>query len=217
VVAPAGFGKTTLLAHLAERDERSFATVALDERDNDPVVLLRYVAAALDRVEPVPASVFEALSTPGRSLWSTCIPRVCAALSAMSSPIALVLDDLHFLRDPTCIDAVAALIDHVPERSRIMISSREDPRLPLARLRSQGRVLEIAAGELRLSATSRPSSSSPSGPRAGPRAYIWPRCRCRRVASGKKRSRRSAAMTGSWPTTCGPSSCRGCPPTRYGS
>ena len=114
VVAPAGFGKTTLLAHLAERDQRSFATVALDERDNDPVVLLRYVAAALDRVEPVPASVFEALSTPGRSVWSTCIPRVCAALSAMTSPVVLVLDDLHFVSDPTCIDAVAALIDHVP-------------------------------------------------------------------------------------------------------
>src|SRR4051794_40137278 len=74
VVAPAGFGKTTLLAHLAEQDERPFATVALDERDNDPVVLLRYVAAALDRVEDVSPAVFEALSTPGRSVWSTCIP-----------------------------------------------------------------------------------------------------------------------------------------------
>src|SRR5687768_5499075 len=82
-VAPAGFGKSTLLGHLAERDGRSFAMVALDERDNDPVVLLRYVAAALDRVEPVPAAVFEALSTPGRSVWSTRNPRVCAALSAV--------------------------------------------------------------------------------------------------------------------------------------
>ena len=63
-----------------------------------------------------------------------------------------MLDDLHFVSDPTCIDAVAALIDHVPERSRIVVSSREEPALPLARLRSQGRVLEIAAGELRLSA-----------------------------------------------------------------
>ena len=150
VVAPAGFGKTTLLAHLAERDERSFAMVALDERDNDPVVLLRYVAAALDRIEPVPASAFEALSTPGRSVWSTCIPRVCAALSAMASPVVLVLDDLHLVSDPTCMDAVAALIDHTPGRSRIVVSSREEPALPLALLRSQGRVLEIGAGDLRL-------------------------------------------------------------------
>ena len=151
VVAPAGFGKTTLVAQLAERDERSFATVALDDRDNDPVVLLRYVAAALDRVEPVAASVFEALSTPGRSVWSTCIPRVCGALSAMARPLVLVLDDLHFVSDPTCLDAVAALIDHVPEGSRIVVSSREEPALPLPRLRSQGRVLEIGAGDLRLS------------------------------------------------------------------
>ena len=111
VVAPAGFGKTTLIAQLAERDERSFATVSLDERDNDPVVLLRYVAAALDRVEPIPASVFEALSMPGRSLWSTCIPRVCAALSAVAHPVVLVLDDLHFVSDPTSLDAVAALLN----------------------------------------------------------------------------------------------------------
>src|SRR5512132_877945 len=140
LVAPAGFGKTTLLTHLAERDDRSFATVALDERDNDPVVLLRYVAAALDRVERVAPSVFEALSSPGRSVWSTCIPRVCAALSAVTDPVVLVLDDLHFVSDPTSLDAVAALLNHVPERSQIVVSSREVPTLPLARLRAQGRL-----------------------------------------------------------------------------
>ncbi len=152
VVAPAGFGKTTLLAQLGERDERSFATVSLDERDNDPVVLLRYVAAALDRVEPIPVSVFEALSMPGRSLWSTCIPRVCAALSALSHRVVLVLDDLHFVSDPPCLDAVAALLNAVPERSCIVLSSREEPALPLARLRSQGRLLEVGVEDLRLNA-----------------------------------------------------------------
>jgi LuxR family transcriptional regulator, maltose regulon positive regulatory protein len=152
VVAPAGFGKTTLLAHLAERDGRSFATVDLDERDDDPVVLLRYVAAALDQLEPVPPSVFEALSTPGRSVWSTCIPRVCAALSAMPSRIVLVLDDLQFVRDPTSLDAVAALLDHVPEGSQLVIASREEPALPLARLRAEGRLLEIGVDDLRLTA-----------------------------------------------------------------
>ena len=150
VVAPAGFGKTTLLAHLAERDGRSFAMVALDERDNDPVVMLRYVAAALDRVEPVPASVFEALSTPSRSVWPTCIPEVCAAFSAVTTPVVLVLDDVHLVSDPTCIDVIAALIDHAPERSRIVLSSREEPALPLELLRSQGRFLEIGARDLRL-------------------------------------------------------------------
>ena len=152
VVAPAGFGKTTLLGHLAERDERSFAPVALDERDNDPVVLLRYVAGALDRVTHVPRSVFEALSTPGRSIWSICIPRVCAALSTATDPLVLVLDDLHFVSDSTSLDAVAALLAHVPEGSQIVVASREAPPLPLARLRAQGRVHEIGADELRLNA-----------------------------------------------------------------
>src|SRR4051794_22421609 len=150
VVAPAGFGKTTLLGHLADRDERSFAPVALDERDNDPVVLLRYVAGALDRVTDVPPSVFEALSAPGRSVWSICIPRVCAALSAATEPLLLVLDDLHFVKNATSLDAVAALLAHVPEGSQIVVSSREAPPLPVARLRAQGGVLEIGSDELRL-------------------------------------------------------------------
>jgi LuxR family maltose regulon positive regulatory protein len=71
VVAPAGYGKTTLLSQWAERDPRFFATVSLDERDNDVVVLLRYIVAALDRSERISASVFEALWGPGRSIWST--------------------------------------------------------------------------------------------------------------------------------------------------
>ncbi|MDA0167381.1 LuxR C-terminal-related transcriptional regulator [Solirubrobacter ginsenosidimutans] len=152
VVAPAGFGKTTLLAHLAPREERAFAMVSLDDHDNDPVLLLRYVAAALDRVEPIPVSVFEALSMPGRSLWSTCIPRVCAALSAVAHPVVLALDDLHFVSDPTCLDAVAALLNSVPEGSRIVLASREVPALPLARLRSQRRLLEVDVEDLRLNA-----------------------------------------------------------------
>src|SRR3954447_5363973 len=152
IVAPAGLGKTTLLAHWAEHDERAFGTVSMDERDDDPVVLLRYVAAAMSRIEHVPPAVFEALSTPGQSIWSTCIPRVCAALSARTRPLVLVLDDLHFVNDPTSLDAVAALLDHVPPGSQIVVSTREEPTLGLARLRAQGRVLEIGADDLRLNA-----------------------------------------------------------------
>jgi LuxR family maltose regulon positive regulatory protein len=150
LVAPAGFGKTTLIAHWAEHDPRPFATVSFDERDNDAVVLLRYVAAALNRVERISPSVFEALSGPGRSVWSTCIPRVSAALAALASPVVLVLEDLHFVSDPTCLDAVEALLDHVPEGSQMVVGTREEPELPLARLRAQGRLLAIGPDDLRL-------------------------------------------------------------------
>ena len=67
VVAPAGYGKTTLLAKWAEADPRPFAWVALDGRDDDAVVFLRYIAAAIHRVEPIPPEVFEALSGPAGS------------------------------------------------------------------------------------------------------------------------------------------------------
>ena len=66
VIAPAGYGKTTLLAGWAEADPRPFAWIALDGRDDDGVVLLRYIAAAMHRVEPVPPEVFDALAGPGR-------------------------------------------------------------------------------------------------------------------------------------------------------
>ena len=87
VFAGPGYGKTTLIAQWAEADERPFAWVSLDERDNDPVVLLTYIAAALDRVEPIPSAVFEALSTPGAGTEAVLIPRLAAALSTMTIPV----------------------------------------------------------------------------------------------------------------------------------
>ena len=75
-----GWGKTTLLAQWAASSERPFAWVSVDERDNDPIVLLTYIAAALDRVSPLDPSVFDALATPGVSVEATVVPRLGAAL-----------------------------------------------------------------------------------------------------------------------------------------
>src|SRR5687767_8097593 len=76
VVAQAGYGKTSLLAHWAEADPRPFAWVALDGGDDDALVLLRHIAAAIHRVEPVGRVVFEALSGPGGSTWTSRVPRL---------------------------------------------------------------------------------------------------------------------------------------------
>ena len=76
VVAPAGYGKTTLLARWAEADPRRFAWVALDGRDDDAVVFLRYIAAAIHRVEPLPPAVFDALSGPGGTARATRVAHV---------------------------------------------------------------------------------------------------------------------------------------------
>ena len=95
VVAPAGYGKTTLLAQWAERDGRAFAWVSVDEQDNDPKVLLAYVAEALDAVGPVGGRVFDALASPVSSVPGSVVPRLGAALSSMTAPVVLVLDDVH--------------------------------------------------------------------------------------------------------------------------
>src|SRR5690348_8523605 len=92
VVAPAGYGKTTLLAQWAERDGRSFAWVSVDEMDNDPKVLLSYVAEALDAVEPVGRRVFDALASPASSVPGSVVPRLCSAFASMTAPVALVLE-----------------------------------------------------------------------------------------------------------------------------
>src|SRR5215469_6578944 len=83
VVAPAGYGKTTLLSQWAERGGPAFAWVSVDERDNDPKVLLSYVAAALERVAPVDARVFEALASRGSSVPGSVVPRLGSAFASM--------------------------------------------------------------------------------------------------------------------------------------
>jgi LuxR family maltose regulon positive regulatory protein len=83
VVAPAGYGKTTLLAQWAERNGQAFAWVSVDEGDNDPKVLLTYVAEALNAVQPVGNRVFDALASPGSSVPGSVVPRLGSAFSAM--------------------------------------------------------------------------------------------------------------------------------------
>src|SRR5437660_11941207 len=107
VVAPAGYGKTTLLAQWAERNGQAFAWVSVDEADNDAKVLLGYVATALDRVQPVGERVFEALASPASSVPGTVVPRLGSALWSMTTPVVLVLDDVHLLRNSECRAALS--------------------------------------------------------------------------------------------------------------
>jgi LuxR family transcriptional regulator, maltose regulon positive regulatory protein len=150
VVAPAGYGKTTLLSQWAERNGQPFAWVSLDERDNDPTVLLTYVAEALDAVEPIDERVFDALASPGSSVPGPVVSALGFAFSSMTSPVALVLDNVHVLYDPECWGALSVLADHVPPGSRLVLSGRDAPLLALERLRTAGRMLEIGPGDLAL-------------------------------------------------------------------
>jgi LuxR family maltose regulon positive regulatory protein len=150
VVAPAGYGKTTILSRWAEADPRPFAWVALDSRDDDPVVLLRYVAGAMHRLEPLSPEVFDALSGAGGAGWTKRVARLGNALAAREQPFVLALDDLHAVANPSCSDALAELLLSIPAGSKIALAAREEPALPVGRWRAQGWVHEIGPAELRL-------------------------------------------------------------------
>jgi LuxR family transcriptional regulator, maltose regulon positive regulatory protein len=150
VVAPAGYGKTTLVSQWAERNGPAFAWVSLDEADNDPKVLLTYVAEALDAVEPVDGRVFDALASPGSSVPGSVAPRLGSAFASMSSPVVLVLDDVHVLHDRECWTALSVLADHLPGGSRLVLVSRTGPSLRVARLRAEGKIMEIGPNDLSL-------------------------------------------------------------------
>jgi LuxR family transcriptional regulator, maltose regulon positive regulatory protein len=151
VIAPPGYGKTTLLSHWAECSDQAFAWVSVEEPDNDPKVLLTYVAEALDAVEPIDERVFDALVSPGSSVPGSVVPRLGSAFASMTSPVVLVLDDVHALHDRECRDALSVLADHVPGGSRLALAGRVQPPLRVARLRAEGKVMEIGPGDLSLS------------------------------------------------------------------
>ena len=150
VVAPPGYGKTTLLSQWAERNGQAFAWVSLDEADNDPKVLLTYVAEALDAVEPINRRVFDALASPVSSVPGSVVPRLGSAFSSMTSPVVLLLDDVHALHNRECGAALEALAAHVPAGSRLALAGRAQPPLRVARLRAEGRILEIGPDDLSL-------------------------------------------------------------------
>ena len=151
VVAPAGYGKTTLLARWAEADPRPFAWVALDGAGRRR----GWCSCAISRRRSTASSRCRLRSSArsqgqGGSTWSKRVPRVGSALAALERPVVLVLDDLHTVRNPSCLDALAALFEYLPAGSQIAIASREAPALPLARWRAGGLVHEIGVPDLRL-------------------------------------------------------------------
>jgi LuxR family maltose regulon positive regulatory protein len=148
VVAPPGYGKTTLLAQWSARVGPRVGWVSVDRRDNDPVVLLTYIAAALDRVEPVDPGLFQVLASPGVSVVATVVPRLVASVAAMTEPVGLVLDQLESLENQVCLDALAELAIGLPAGSQLALASRRAPALPVALLRAQGQVVEVGAAEL---------------------------------------------------------------------
>jgi LuxR family maltose regulon positive regulatory protein len=152
VAAPAGWGKTTLVAawQRAEADERPFAWVSIDRWDNDPVRFWTHVVEAIRTVEPrAGADALVLLRAPGTSLLETVIPALVNETADLGRQLALVLDDYHLIESPEIHESLAFLVDNLPAALHLVLSTRADPPLPLARLRARGELLEIRADDLR--------------------------------------------------------------------
>jgi len=145
--APPGFGKTTALVDWLAASGTSCAWLSLDEADNDPVRFLRYLWAAVANVAAVGAS---SLVGEGRSSdVSDVIGEVATILTERPEPSLLVLDDYHLIEAAEVQRAVSILLDRLPAHAHLVIATRVDPALPLARLRARGELLEVRAEALR--------------------------------------------------------------------
>ncbi|MBJ7356093.1 LuxR C-terminal-related transcriptional regulator [Nocardioides sp.] len=158
VSAPAGFGKTTLLtewlaASSADGGRRTAAWLSLDAGDNDPAHFWTYVIAGLRSLVPdMGASALELLQSPQALPVEAVLTTLINDLGTVDGDVVLVLDDYHVIESREVHDAMGFLLDHLPPQLHLVISSRADPPLPLARLRAGGELVEVRAADLRFTA-----------------------------------------------------------------
>jgi LuxR family maltose regulon positive regulatory protein len=150
VCTPAGFGKTTLLGDWARRSERPVAWLSLDEGDNDPARFWRYVAAALDRVRPgIYRRVGALLRGPEPASLEAVVTVVINQLAGLPEELTLVLDDYHLVERAPVHHMLGVLPERGPPQLRLVLATRADPPLPLARLRARGQLAELRERDLR--------------------------------------------------------------------
>ncbi len=155
VCAPAGYGKTVLLADWARRRQRPVAWLSLDEGDNDPSRFWRYTVAALDRVRPgIGGRVGPLLGPPTPPSFAGVVTALINELAAPpgDDEAVLVLDDYHVIGSQPVHASLEFLLEHRPPGLRLVLASRADPPLGLARLRVREQLAELRAAELRFAA-----------------------------------------------------------------
>src|ERR671917_1459775 len=154
VSAPAGFGKTSLLSEWLAGCGRPAAWLSLDEADSDPTRFLSYLVAALRTVATdIGEGVLGMLQSPQPPPAESLLTTLLNEITAVPDDFVLVLDDYHVIDARAVDDALAFLLEHLPTRMHLIVATREDPRLPLARLRAQGQLSELRAADLRFTAS----------------------------------------------------------------
>jgi LuxR family transcriptional regulator, maltose regulon positive regulatory protein len=150
ISAPAGFGKTTLVSHWLARCERPTAWLSLDEGDNDPARFLTYLVAAVQTIAAtMGAGVLGVLNSPQPLPLDSMVTTLLNELTTIQEQFILVLDDYHLLDSQPVDQALTFLVEHLPPQMHLVMVTREDPQLPLARLRARGYLTEVRATDLR--------------------------------------------------------------------
>jgi LuxR family transcriptional regulator, maltose regulon positive regulatory protein len=153
VDAPAGFGKSTLVAQWRSgpAEARPFAWISVDRGDDDPGRLWWHLACAVQRACPAfgAEEVLRALRVQAPDFTGVVLPLIVNKLAALPEPLILVLDDYHVIEEQACHDQVALLLAHLPLTAQLVIITRTGPPLALARMRAAGEMTEVRAGDLR--------------------------------------------------------------------
>ena len=152
ISSPAGFGKTTLLCEFAAQIDRPVAWFSIDEEDNDTTRFIAYLIAALGKIKPgFGESIYQVLQTPKPERIESLLAVMINEISSEFPSIILVLDDYHLIETTEIHQTLTFIIEHQPAQMHIMIATRADPPLPLARLRARDQLTELRERELRFS------------------------------------------------------------------
>jgi LuxR family maltose regulon positive regulatory protein len=150
ISAPAGYGKTTLLAEWIRQSQFAAVWLSLDEGDNDPVRFLTYLISALRKIKPdIGETTLANLQSSQTQFHSSILSPVVNELVDIPEDILIVFDDYHNIHNQAVHDALILLLEHAPPHVHIVIASRADPLLPIARLRGRGQVTELRQNDLR--------------------------------------------------------------------
>jgi LuxR family maltose regulon positive regulatory protein len=154
ISAPAGFGKTTLACEWISGGKRPASWLSLDERDNDTVRFLTYLIAALQTIaENIGEGVLDMLQSPQPPPVESLLTLLINEITAVQESITIILDDYHVIDSEPIDTALTFLLENLPPQVHLVIATREDPRLPLPRLRARGQLNELRAADLRFSAS----------------------------------------------------------------
>lgn len=147
ISAPAGFGKTVLAAQLIDSDPRPSCWLALEEGDNDPVVLSGDVLDVLGALRPITARISKELQSPHPRISKVVLPLLSEQLSD-SEPFILVLDDVGLVKQPDSLAILSCLVDHAPPGSQVVLVTRSEAEISVARLRAAGEVIDLETEDL---------------------------------------------------------------------